>query len=316
MPRRYTDGVPAFSFTGERVFFWMLPIVVALATACGEAAPAVSDGSAGVVVDDAGRRLAVTPARERIVSLVPSATDLLVALGVTERLVARTSHDTHPSLAHLPSLGRTLAPSAEAIIALRPDLVIVAPDYLTNGLAERLANVGLDVYEADAQRLDAVLATMVRLGALAGAGARADSLRDAIARGLDALTTETAAGARPSVVYAVWHAPAQVAGAGTYVDDLLRAAGARNAFADVEGWPVVSAEALVLRDPDIIVAAGGRHQSLRAEWLRATPGWRELRAVRADRLIVVDADLFNRPGPHILEAAHTLALALRRVDAP
>src|SRR5690606_27015783 len=160
------------------------------------------------------------------------------------------------------------------------------------------------------QRLDALAGTVRRLATLLDARACGDSLLAALRAGLDSVRVAYAKGDPVDVAFAVWHAPASVAGGDTYVDDVIRAAGGRNAFGDVSGWPEISAEALIARDPDVIIVPAGGGSSLRPEWLRSAPRWRALRAVREGRVIVVDADLFERPGTRVVDAAGTLARAL------
>jgi iron complex transport system substrate-binding protein len=262
------------------------------------------------VRDDAGRAVSLEPAPRRIISLLPSATELIVALGGGDRLIARTAYDAQPALAHLPSFGRAIAASVESLVALEPDLVVLPPDYLTSDLARRLASFGVRVYEADAQRLDALFATVGRLAALLGARARGDSLASALRDGLRDVRAAHTREPPVDVVYAVWHSPPTVAGADTYVDDIIAAAGGRNVFADVSGWPEVSPEALLARDPAFVIVAGSTQHPLRPELLRDAPGWRGLRAVREGRVVAVDPDLFNRPGARVVEAARVLAAAL------
>lgn len=307
--RSWAGAVPVLPFVGGRVFSRRaLGVVIALLCACEGSAVAIRDRNA--VVDDGGRRVALEPAPRRIISLLPSATELLVALGAGDRLIARTDYDAQPGLTHLPSFGRNITASVESIVALEPDLVVVPADYLTVGLGARLTYAGVRVYEADVQRLDALAGTVRRLATLLDARACGDSLLAALRAGLDSVRDAYAKGDPVDVAFAVWHAPASVAGGDTYVDDVIRAAGGRNAFGDVSGWPEISAEALIARDPDVIIVPAGGGSSLRPEWLRSAPGWRALRAVREGRVIVVDADLFERPGTRVVEAAGTLARAL------
>lgn len=287
-----------------------------LLSACGGGSAAADHELPASVRDDAGRAVALEPAPRRIISLLPSATELIVALGGGDRLVARTAYDAQPALSHLPSFGRTIAASVESLVALEPDLVVLPPDYLTSDLARRLASFGVRVYEADAQRLDALFATVDRLAALLGVPARGDSLAGALREGLHAVHAANAGAPPVDVVYVVWHAPPTVAGAGTYVNDVIAAAGGRNVFADVSGWPEVSPEALLARDPAFVIVAGSIGDALRPEFLRRSPGWRALRAVRDGRVIVVDPDLFNRPGARVVEAARVLATGLHGERAP
>src|SRR5690606_16234427 len=286
--------------------------LLALAVACGRADAGGSPGALEVR-DDLGRRVALHQPVRRIVSAVPSATELLLALGAADRLIARTDYDGDARLVHLPSLGRDIHPGIEAVLALRPDLVIAQPDEAGRGLVAGLDALGVPVYAADVhrQRVAGIAATARRLALLVGEAARGDSLAAAIESGLDSLRRAAPPGPRPSVLYLVWHQPAYAAGAGSYAHELIEAAGGVNVLGDVRlEWPEVGLEGIVRRDPDYLVVPGGRG-ALRPEWLTELPGWRELGAVRERRVIVVDNDLFNRPGPRVVEAARVLADALR-----
>lgn len=290
--------------------------LLALAVACGRADAGGSPGALEVR-DDVGRRVALHEPAQRIVSAVPSATELLVALGAADRLIARTAYDGDARLAHLPSLGRDIHPGIEAVLALRPDLVIAQPDEAGRGLVAGLDAVGVPVYAADVhrQRVAGIAATARRLALLIGEAARGDSLAAAIEGGLDSLRRAIPPGPRPSVLYLVWHQPAYAAGAGSYAHELIEAAGGANVLGDVRlEWPEVGLEEIVRRDPDYLVVPSGR-DALRPEWLAELPGWRELGAVREGRVIVVDNGLFNRPGPRVVEAARVLAAALRAREA-
>ncbi|HEX7051921.1 MAG TPA: cobalamin-binding protein [Longimicrobiales bacterium] len=263
------------------------------------------------MVDDAGRPIGVARPVRRIISVSPSATELLVALGAADRLITRTDYDTDPRLARLPSLGPTTSPDAEAVFALRPELVIAPRDVGPRTLVARLDALGVPVYVADVQRVADIFSTTRRLGALVGLADRADSLVATLRAGFEAVRRAYRSSRRPTVFYVVWHDPPQTTGPGTFIDEVISAAGARNVFADVGlPWPQVSLEALVHRDPDYIVLPVGTTHTTTPARLGTLPGWRELTAVREGRIIVVESDLFNRPGPRFVEAARTLGRAL------
>lgn len=270
------------------------------------AGPACTDaGRAARRADDDGR----TPAR--IVSLIPSATETILALGAGDRLVARTDYDEDAALAGLPSLGRGLTPSLERLAMLRPQLVVAWPDNSSRSLTSRLAELGIAVYAPEIQTLADIRRTTRRLGQLLGLESAADSLVAAIDGELASLRRALAGRARPTVFYVVWHEPPTTAGRGTYLNELIEIAGGRNLFADAPGrWPQVSLEEVVRRQPDIVVLPQSEERALPVERLRAATGWRELRALREGRVFTVDALLYNRPGPRVAEAARRLALLL------
>lgn len=275
-----------------------------LAASCGPAEP--SSGTAVSVTDDAGRVVGLAAPASRVFSALPSLTESVAALDA-EVLVARTRFDRAPALAHLPSLGEALRPNLEALARLRPELVIVWMDGGQQSVAERVEALGVPVYRADVQTVDDVRSHLRRLGVLLDRRERAGLLVDSLDRALRQVS-EAVAGREPvDVYYSVWHDPPQTTGPGTFIDQIIERAGGRNVFGDAPGsWPRVSLEEIVRRDPDVLVVAHQEGGSAEAPWIHG-PGWRELSAVRRGRYLVVDADLFNRPGPRLAEAARTLA---------
>jgi iron complex transport system substrate-binding protein len=245
-----------------------------------------------------------------VVSLLPSATDLVVALGAGDRLVARTEYDTDPSLARLPSVGRGLTPNWEALTALRPDLVIVWPDNESPPELGELARLGVRVYTPHTESLADVVRTARELGRLLGRESAAESLVSGMNASLAAVRHTVQGLPQPTVFYVVWHDPPMTAGPGTFIDEIITAAGGRNLFHDAATpWPQVSLEVVVRRQPDVLVVPRGE-KDLNLDWLQTASGWRELRAVREGHIVRVDADLFNRPGPRVAEAARKMAALL------
>ncbi len=262
------------------------------------------------MIDDAGREVAIVSLPQRIVSLVPSATSILVALGAADQLVARTDFDHDPELAGLAVFSETLTPSVERIVDLDPDLVVAWPHASTRGTMERLAAAGMPLYQVDARSIADIMATIERLGALVGRPQRADSLIDVIRRRIRDERRRVLARPRPSVLFLLWHDPPYTAGPGSYVHEIVEAAGGRNAFADLgRDWGQASAEMIVLRDPDWIVVPQGDGHDVPLAVLRASP-WAGLSAVREGRVLTVDGDRFSRPGPDVADAVEELARAL------
>ncbi|MDX1660398.1 MAG: helical backbone metal receptor [Gemmatimonadota bacterium] len=267
------------------------------------------------VVDDAGRTVRTTEPVERLVSLVPSVTETIVAIGAVERLVARTRYDEAPELAALPNVGGGLDPGVEAIVALDPDLV-VAWNTGEGRLAERLTSVGIPVYLAEIQDTTAIYATLRRMGALTGRQAAADSVSRALRDTLAAIAAESNPAEPPSVFYWMAGDPPRTAGEATFIGQAIAIAGGRVAFPELNArWPAVSLEAVVERDPDVIVVPVGEGLP-GAGSLDERPGWSELDAVRSDRVVEIPADLFARPGPRMGEATRALRERLERVLAP
>lgn len=281
------------------------------APASGSSPNAARSAPALAVRDDAGRLVVLSAPAHRVISLVPAQTGIIKRLAGAGVLAARTVWDTDPDLASLPHTENALAPSVEWLAALHPDLVIAWPDRDARDLIARLAALGIPVYASATQSLADIDSAIARLGVLLGQEARADSLRAGIRAGLDAVRARVAGAPRPAVLYAVAVDPPLAAGNGTWIGELLALAGGRNSFADLRTlWPQVSLEEIVRRQPEVIIRPVEDPGTDVLAELRRRPGWRELPAVRAGRVHAVDANLLNRPGAEVGEAALVLARAI------
>ena len=258
------------------------------------------------VTDDAGRIVSLAAPARRVFSLIPSLTESVAALD-PDVLIARTRFDRAPELAHLPSLGGTIQPNLEALAGLAPDLVITWADATQRSFGDRVEALGIPVYRAEVETIAGVHSHLRRLGTLLGRAERAGALIDSLDQALASVAAAVHGRERVAVYYSVWHDPPQTTGPGTFIDEVIEHAGGRNIFADAtHSWPLVSVEAIVRRNPDALVVARHAPDAQRAPWLEGL-GWRELEAVRTGRYLMVDGDLFNRPGPRVAEAARRMA---------
>jgi iron complex transport system substrate-binding protein len=264
-------------------------------------------GHGGIeVTDGTGQIVRLGEPARRVVSLMPPASEWIVAMGAADRLVARTDYDRAPALQHLPSAGGGLSASVEWLAARRPDLVIAWPDGPTRSLVSRLSAMRIPVYAAGAETIDEALVIADALGRLLGREAAADSAVAVVRSGLAAVERQVQGRPAPSVLFLIGMDPLTASGPGTFVDQLVRAAGGRNVLADLTlHWPPVSLEEVVRRDPDIILV--GTVHGVDVRMLRERPGWRTLSAVRSGRVHSVDPDVVNRWGPHLHESAGLLA---------
>jgi iron complex transport system substrate-binding protein len=285
------------------------PLVVAMVlSACAERER--TRPVAGVpFVDDFGDTVLVSPAA-RIVSMNPTTTELLFALGAGPKLVGRTHYDRWPDEArHVPDLGLGIRPNVETLLAARPELVVLYAASDNRPVARALRGAGVPVIALKVDRIaDFARATMI-LGVAAGDTTRARVVVDTVSRTLDRVRRTRGAGSRPTVVWQLWDAPLLVVGAGSYQSELLEIAGARNAYAD-QTLPAVptSIEDIVRRDPDIVLT-----DSMRAAAIRASPRWRTVRAVREGRVVAAHPDLGSRTSVTLGMSADELA---RLLDAP
>jgi iron complex transport system substrate-binding protein len=258
------------------------------------------------VTDGAGRTITLTEPARRVASMVPAATDWLLAMGVADRIVARTEYDGSPLLRDVPAIGGGLSPSVEWLAARQPDLVIAWADGPARSTVARLESMGIPVYVAPAETIDQALTIAVDLGRLLGVEAAADSVVATVHAGLDGVRNRVRDRPPPSTLFLIGLDPLTGAGPGTFVDELIRVAGGRNLLGDLRHtWPPISLEEVVRRDPDVIILGSAADPSL--DLLRARPGWRSLSAVQAGRVHSVDPIMVNRWGPRLHEAADLLA---------
>jgi iron complex transport system substrate-binding protein len=259
------------------------------------------------VTDDLGRAVTLPAPATRIVSLAPSITETLFALGAQDRIAGVTDYCNHPPAAtRLPRVGGMINPSIETIVRLRPDLVILSVEGNLREDFRRLEELGIPLFVTNPRTLDDIGRSIRQLGALTGR----DSAAAAVVAEMNAEVTRIAAPVRAlaerRALLAVSLQPLIAAGSTTYLNDLLTRAGAVNIAADAGGtYPQFSREAVVLEDPDVIFVLSDAVAST-DEVLQLIPEWRTLRAVRTGNLKILNADLLSRPGPRAADALREL----------
>jgi iron complex transport system substrate-binding protein len=263
------------------------------------------------VTDDAGVRVAFGAPARRVVSLVPAVTEIAIALGAGDRLVGRTRYDAAPEIEHLPSVGGGLDPSLEAILSVRPELVVAWHAHDGRGLRDRLTEHGVAVLSVRVEDTTGVYRSIRQVGTLLGLPREAERLATGLRAELEAVRASVADRPRPTVLFVMGTEAPRTPGPGTFVAQLIGIAGGRVVFDDLEqDWPQVSLEEIVRRQPDLVLVPGREGRIPAVERLRALPGWRDLDAVREGRVREVSADVVSRPGPHAGEAARILRDAI------
>ncbi|HEX5210001.1 MAG TPA: cobalamin-binding protein [Steroidobacteraceae bacterium] len=263
------------------------------------------------IVDDTGDRVTVPYPPQRIVSLAPGATEMLFAVGAGDRVVATDDlSDEPPAARKLPKLGELANIDVERLIATKPAVVVVWSYGTSAAQIALLGRLGLPVYREESLTLDGIAASMRRLGRLAGTSAVADRVADALQARLAALTSRYGqARSPPTALLEVWDKPLYTVGGREPMSDALRVCGARNVFGDLQqAAPAVSVEAVIARNPDIIIAAAPPGKG--AAWLASWRRFPMLRAVRNKRLIAFDDQRLSGLGPGAIEATAELCKRL------
>lgn len=283
----------------SQVLFSLLPAVLAVsATSCSSRKdlPAISR----TVTDELGRAVQVPAQPQRIVSLAPSITEILFALGAGDRVAGVTSYcDYPPEARQKPPVGDTLKPGVEKIVALKADLVIISTASQVEASFRKLEELGIAVYVTNPRSIDGVVESIDKIGELIDARERAQELADELRRRITTVETRVAETSRPSVLVILGTEPLITAGAGSFINDLINRAGARSISAeDKADYPQYSIETAVARQPEIILLQAGGNELI--ERLRQTP------AARSNRVYHIDDDLLLRPGPRLVDGLEQL----------
>lgn len=263
------------------------------------------------IVDDLGRLVLFPAPPCRIVSLIPATTEIIYALGAEGCLVGRSMYDNFPpEVLALPDVGQAIGVAIERVVTLRPDLVLLVAGSDNARTIAEFDRLGVRSLVFRMNRLEDLRSTIGRLGAALERPSTADSLWAAIDGDLIAVRDRTTELDRPTVYYDIAHPPPFTIGRGSYLDSLIFIAGGRNVFHDVAApSPTVSLEAIVDRDPDVIVFPVSEAWAGAGSPLER-PLWSSLRAVRERRVREVDADLLHKLGPRVGEAVRALARAI------
>ena len=259
------------------------------------------------ITDDFGDTIRVRAAPSRIVSLNPTTTEMLFAMGAGPRLVGRTHWDLYPDSVRLvPDLGTGIRPNVEAVLGSHPDLVVLYASADNRAAAQQLRKTGVNTVSLkidlirDFERASRILGLVLR------DSARAQMVSDSVLRTIERVRASTRDLPRPTVFWHIWDAPLITIGRGSYMNELIDIAGGRNVYGDIDApSPPVSIEDVLRRDPQYIITGPEG-----ATKIRADKRWAAAPAVRAGRILVVDTAVVGRPGVRLGEAAVALARAL------
>ena len=268
--------------------------------------------SAIEVKDEIGRAVRIPQPVRRIISLAPSVTETLFALGLDARLVGDTDFcDYPPEAKHKKHIGGPVNPNIETIAALHPDLVVAAREINRAESVYSLERLGIPVYTTDAQNVEQVLSSTERLGELLGAGDAARTLTANLRRRIGELDQRLAGVPPKNVLVVVWLDPLISVGRNTFMEDALRHARARSVIDSPQSWPTIDLEQVVRLQPEYLIISNDNKQQVQRELaeLQNRPGWRQLAAVRNRRFIVL-SEAISHPSPRLVDGIEQLARAL------
>ncbi|MCO6509443.1 MAG: ABC transporter substrate-binding protein [Aridibacter famidurans] len=278
----------------------ILLICAAILSACGAGAPSGPVAETRVVSDGIGRRVQLPAEVTRAVSLAPNLTEIAFAVGAGEKLVGVTTFCNYPEDAkQIPKVGDTLKPNVEAIVALRPQVVLVSTASQLEAFTGLLERQGIAVYVTNPDSLESVFRSMLAIGDVLGKKQEAEEVVGRL-RGRVEKVQEEAANIVyevPQTVFVQIDPNLYTVGRGSFITDLILTAGGRSVTAEIEtAYPKVSKEAARAYNPRIIILSDSPDNREPNEVLA------DSEAVRNGRVFRIDADVLSRPGPRIVDA--------------
>lgn len=264
---------------------------------------------AKTVTDQLGREVPVAENPQKIVSLAPSITEIVFALGQEERLVGVTKYSDYPQAAKkLPRIGTYVHLDLERVVALQPDLCIAIKDGNPRSVIEKLESLGIPVYAVDPRDLDSVMETTLEIGALLSAEQQAARLVTGMRTRVQRIKTRVKqADFIPKVFFQIGISPVVSVGTNTFIHDLIVSAGGENLSKGPVPYPRPTKEQIISLCPDIFIITsmerGEAFEQVKASWRR----WPHIPAVKNDRIFLVDSNIFDRPSPRLVDGLELLA---------
>jgi iron complex transport system substrate-binding protein len=272
--------------------------------------------SARMVTDQTGRRVNLPEHPRRLVSIAPSITETLYALGLGERLVGDTDYCDYPPQAKaLPHVGAMLNPSLEKIVALNPDLVLGTDEANRRETADQLERLGIPLYGVTAHTVDGALQSLEDLGHILDWDPPTRKIVASLRARVAAVDQQMQGQTRMKVLFVVQYRPLITAGSQTFISNVIERAGGVSISSDLKGeWPHMGLEDVLSRAPDIILLPQTETFAPSLDEFQKLSGWRDLEAVKNHRLYLV-SETIMRPSPRLIDALEEVARILRTVRA-
>jgi len=273
---------------------------------CLLVAATLPSSASRTITDETGRTVTVPDHPHRIICLVPSITDAVFALGAADDVVAVSDYVKYPAEAmKKPSVGSISNPSIETILALHPDLILGMSHQNQQAVLDQLQHLGIPIYLVDPHGIAGILRSVVSLGQATGRQAQATALASRLEQRIDAVRLAVKGKPVVSVFMPVSYDPVITIGKGSFITDIIEAAGGQSITSDInQEWPHINMEAVIARAPQALLMMRGG--VITPDILKTRPGWDTLPAVRAGRVYFVDRRV-NFPSPVAIDALEDLA---------
>ena len=282
-------------------------MLIALALGSGAARAEV------VVTDDYGKRVALAAPARRVVSLAPHLTELMYAAGAGASMVGALQYSDYPPAAQrLPRVGSEAQIDLEALVALKPDLVVAWPNSGSGAAVERIAALGIPVFRSEPRELEDIARTLQTLGKLAGTDAAAATAARAFRARATRIERTYAGKPGVRVFYQVWNRPLITVNGQHVISKAMRLCGGENVMAGLPALaPEIDRELVLRADPEAILASGAGGE--RPAWLHDWRDFPALAAVRGDNLYAIRPELLQQHTPRLLDGAEAVCRILEEV---
>lgn len=262
------------------------------------------------IVDDFGQEITLEKPAERIVSLAPSNTEIIFAIGAGDSVIGVTTYDDYPAeVIGIEKIGDFNGMNLERIIELQPDLVINYGEGITED-TQRLVEAGITIIGFEPESIEEIIYTIERIGILTGKSNEAEILVQEMVAKEAELLSKIEGLEKKTVFYEIWHEPLMAAGPGSFVDQLIDLAGGVNIAADAESeYPQFDLEQLIERNPQVYLTANDLPEKT-AESIAERPGYENIEAIKNGQIYLLDGNVLSRPGPRIIQALELLIEAI------
>jgi iron complex transport system substrate-binding protein len=272
--------------------------------------PTTTTPAEHIIVDDAGRTVTIVGTPERIISLAPSNTEVLFALGLGDKVVGVTTYCNYPPEAlDKPKVGGFSDVDIEKVVEANPDLILAANLHEAE-VVPALEALDLTVVVINPETIEEIIDNIRMVGEIAGVEATAETLADTLQSRVDAVkaVVETATTPSPRVLYVTWHDPIWTAGDDTLQGELIKLAGGTNIAADISGNNTITLEAVVEKNPQIIIVLSSMgDQNTALEYINSEPRLQVTDALINHQVYEIDTDIYGRSTPRIVDALEELA---------
>lgn len=262
------------------------------------------------ITDDRDREVTIPKQPERIISLSPANTEILFALDLGEKIVGITNVGNYPSQTEeKEKIGGYANPNLEKIIQLKSDLILASYGNPPE-LIDQLDQLNYTVVSLNPKSIDQVISSIIMVGRITGKNKEAARLTEEMKERIEAVLSETSSlveNKRPRVLYVVWYKPLWTVGSGTFIDELIQKAGGTNIAGDIAGWPQMSLEIVIEKNPQVIIVGYSEDQPELIEAVKNESVLDQTDAFKHNRIYTIDTDIVSRTGPRIVNALEEMA---------